>query len=38
VIFADPRRPRAIELPPGRRSQLRRDMDSQRVIAELLTR
>jgi predicted ATP-dependent protease len=31
--FADPRRPRAIELPPGRASQLRRDMD--RLVEEL---
>jgi predicted ATP-dependent protease len=31
--FADPRRPKAIELPPGRASELRRDMD--RLLEEL---
>jgi len=31
--FADPRRPKAIELPPGRASELRRDMD--KLVDEL---
>ncbi len=31
--FADPRRPKAVELPPGRASELRRDMD--KLVEEL---